>query len=60
VAFSVFAQTLAIYIAGAGYGDRRGGLVRLLRMPYHRRRAVPGISAQGVLYFERIMNVIRM
>ena len=30
---AILAQTLAIYIAGAGHGDRRGGLVRLLRMP---------------------------
>ncbi|HZB10471.1 MAG TPA: AEC family transporter [Rubrobacter sp.] len=30
---AILAQTLAIYIAGAGHGDRRGGLVQLLRMP---------------------------
>jgi len=30
---AILTQTLAIYIAGAGHGDRRGGLVRLLRMP---------------------------
>jgi malate permease and related proteins len=30
---AILVQTLAIYIAGAGHGDRRGGLVRLLRMP---------------------------
>jgi malate permease and related proteins len=30
---AILAQTLAIYIAGAGHGDRRGGLARLLRMP---------------------------
>ncbi len=30
---AILAQTLAIYIAGAGHGDRRGGLVRLLKMP---------------------------
>jgi malate permease and related proteins len=30
---AILAQTLAIYIAGAGHGDRLGGLVRLLRMP---------------------------
>ena len=30
---AILAQTLAIYIAGAGHGDRRGGLLRLLRMP---------------------------
>jgi predicted permease len=30
---AILAQTLAIYIAGAGHGDRRGGLVQLLKMP---------------------------
>jgi len=30
---AILAQTLAIYIAGAGHGDRLGGLLRLLRMP---------------------------
>jgi hypothetical protein len=30
---AILAQTLAIYIAGAGHGDWRGGLVQLLRMP---------------------------
>jgi predicted permease len=30
---AILAQTLAIYIAGAGHGDRIGGLIRLLRMP---------------------------
>ena len=30
---AILAQTLAIYIAGASRGDRRGGLLRLLRMP---------------------------
>jgi predicted permease len=30
---AILAQTLAIYIAGAGHGDWRGGLVWLLRMP---------------------------
>jgi predicted permease len=30
---AILAQTLAIYIAGASHGDRRGGLLRLLRMP---------------------------
>jgi malate permease and related proteins len=30
---AILAQTLAIYVAGAGHGDRRGGLVQLLRMP---------------------------
>lgn len=30
---AILAQTLAIYIAGAGHGDRIGGLVQLLRMP---------------------------
>ena len=30
---AILAQTLAIYIAGAGHGDRKGGLARLLRMP---------------------------
>jgi predicted permease len=30
---AILAQTLAIYIAGAGHGDRRGGLAQLLRMP---------------------------
>lgn len=30
---AILAQTLAVYIAGAGHGDWRGGLVRLLRMP---------------------------
>ena len=30
---AILTQTLAIYIARAGHGDRRGGLVRLLRMP---------------------------
>jgi predicted permease len=29
----ILAQTLAIYIAGAGHGDLREGLARLLRMP---------------------------
>jgi hypothetical protein len=29
----ILAQTLAIYIAGAGHGDLREGLTRLLRMP---------------------------
>jgi malate permease and related proteins len=30
---AILAQTLAIYIAGAGHGDRLGGLVQLLKMP---------------------------
>jgi predicted permease len=30
---AILAQTLAVYIAGAGHGDRLGGLVQLLRMP---------------------------
>ncbi|HEU4492730.1 MAG TPA: AEC family transporter [Rubrobacteraceae bacterium] len=30
---AILAQTLAIYIAGAGHGDRLGGLAQLLRMP---------------------------
>jgi predicted permease len=30
---AILTQTLAIYIAGAGHGDRRGSLVRLLGMP---------------------------
>ena len=30
---AILAQTLAVYIAGAGHGDRRGGLVQLLKMP---------------------------
>jgi predicted permease len=30
---AILAQTFAIYIAGAAHGDRRGGLVQLLRMP---------------------------
>ena len=30
---AILAQTLAIYIVGAGRGDRRGGLFQLLRMP---------------------------
>ena len=30
---AILAQTLAVYIAAAGHGDRRGGLTRLLAMP---------------------------
>ena len=30
---AILAQTFAVYIAGAGHGDRLGGLVQLLRMP---------------------------
>jgi malate permease and related proteins len=48
---AILAQTLAIYIAGAGHGDRLGGLVQLLRMPprYTRswRRWPSGSEASG-------------